>query len=128
MLGQFLFSLITQIKYNKNYTTQNSFINNNNNKIKINNNRKKNLNFLFINQTTNFKLHEKMSYDESSEIFMNFNKLTNSFLIFMNINWVIHYDINPDVKEYINRMGRTSRLDKGENSLIFIMNNEKKNN
>ena len=43
----------------------------------------------------------------------------------MNIDWVIHYDINSDVKEYINRMGRTSRLDKGENSLIFIMNNEK---
>ena len=66
---------------------------------------------------------------------MNFFKLTNSFLIcndvassgldFMNIDWVIHYDINSDVKEYINRMGRTSRLDKGGNSLMFVMNNEK---
>jgi ATP-dependent RNA helicase DDX31/DBP7 len=75
-----------------------------------------------------------MSHDERSEIFMNFNKSTNSFLIctdvasrgldFMNIDWVIHYDINPDVKEYINRMGRTARLDKGGNSLMFVMNNE----
>ena len=132
----FLYSIMTQIKYDKNYTTQNSFINNNNNKNKlnINYNNNKSLNFLFNNQTTIFKLHGKMSHDERSEIFMNFNKSTNSFLIctdvasrgldFMNIDWVIHYDINPDVKEYINRMGRTARLDKGGNSLMFVMNNE----
>ena len=76
-----------------------------------------------------------MSHDERSEIFMNFNKSTNSFLIctdvasrglnFMNIDWVIHYDFNSDVKEYINRMGRIARLDKEGNSLMFVMNNEK---
>ena len=76
-----------------------------------------------------------MSHDECSENFMNFNKSTNSFLIctdvasrgfnFMNIDWVIHYDFNSDVKEYINRMGRIARLDKGGNSLKFVMNSEK---
>ena len=76
-----------------------------------------------------------MSHDECSENFMNFNKSTNSILIctdvasrglnFMNIDWVIHYDFNSDVKEYINRMGRIARFDKGGNSLKFVMNNEK---
>ena len=40
------------------------------------------------------------------------------------IDWVIHYDVNPDIKEYVNRMGRTARLDHIGNSLIFLMQNE----
>ena len=87
----------------------------------------------FITQTV-YKLHGKMKHDERKEIFNNFNKNPHSILIstdvgargldFPNITWVIHYDINPDIKEYVNRIGRTARLDKAGNSLLFLMQNE----
>lgn len=34
--------------------------------------------------------------------------------------------MNPDPKEYLNRMGRTARLDKSGNSLLFLMKHEEK--
>jgi superfamily II DNA/RNA helicase len=40
------------------------------------------------------------------------------------VDWIIHYDINPDPKEYLNRMGRTARLDATGNSLLFLMKHE----
>ena len=106
-------------------------------KDKVNTNQKafqsKSKKIKFITQTV-YKLHGKMKHDERKEIFNNFNKNPNSILIstdvgargldFPNITWVIHYDINPDIKEYVNRIGRTARLDKAGNSLLFLMQNE----
>ncbi len=82
-----------------------------------------------------YKLHGKMKHDERKEIFTKFNLDNSGILIstdvaargldFPNVEWVIHYDINPDLKEYVNRMGRTARLDNLGNSLLFIMENER---
>jgi superfamily II DNA/RNA helicase len=47
-------------------------------------------------------------------------------LDFPMVDWIIHYDINPNVKDYINRMGRTARLDKVGNSVMFLMKHELK--
>lgn len=47
-------------------------------------------------------------------------------LDFPHVDLIIHYDINPDPKEYLNRMGRTARLDKSGNSLLFLMKHEEK--
>ena len=86
-----------------------------------------------ISQTI-YKLHGKMKHDERKEIFSQFNKNKLGILIstdvaargldFPQVDWVIHYDVNPDIKEYVNRMGRTARLDHIGNSLIFLMQNE----
>lgn len=95
--------------------------------------KSKNMKMKLISQTV-YKLHGKMKHDERKMIFNEFNKNKKAFLIstdvaargldFPLIDWVIHYDVNPDIKEYVNRMGRTARLDHIGNSLIFLMQNE----
>ena len=77
-----------------------------------------------------------MKHDERKIVFNEFNEDNTGILIatdvaargldFQNVNWVIHYDINPDIKEYINRIGRTARIDNTGNSILFLMQNERK--
>ena len=88
-----------------------------------------------FNQKT-YKLHGKMKHEERKIVFNDFNDDNTGILIatdvaargldFKDINWVIHYDINPDIKEYINRIGRTARIDNTGNSILFLMQNERK--
>ena len=87
-----------------------------------------------FNQKT-YKLHGKMKHDERKIVFKEFNEDNRGILIatdvaargldFNDIKWVIHYDINPDIKEYINRIGRTARIDNIGNSILFLMQNER---
>lgn len=42
------------------------------------------------------------------------------------VDIIVHYDINPDKKDYVNRMGRTARLDHKGHSVLFLMQNEHK--
>ena len=89
---------------------------------------------LFSQKT--YKLHGKMKHEERKIVFNEFNEDNTGILIatdvaargldFQNVNWVIHYDINPDIKEYINRIGRTARIDNVGNSILFLMQNERK--
>jgi ATP-dependent RNA helicase DDX31/DBP7 len=77
-----------------------------------------------------------MTHPERKEIFKEFNKPGKGILIctdvaargldFPHVDWIIHYDVNPDPKEYLNRMGRTARLDNTGNSIIFLMKHEEK--
>lgn len=46
-------------------------------------------------------------------------------LDFQGVRWIVHYDINNEVKEYVNRIGRTARLNTGGKSLCLLMNEEK---
>ena len=104
--------------------------------ININNNDKspeKNIN-LFSQKT--YKLHGKMKHEERKIVFNEFNLDNSGILIatdvasrgldFQDVEWIIHYDINPDIKEYINRIGRTARIDNIGNSILFLMKNELK--
>lgn len=47
-------------------------------------------------------------------------------LDFPHVDWIIHYDINPNGKDYLNRIGRTARLTSSGNSLLFLMEHEEK--
>jgi superfamily II DNA/RNA helicase len=77
-----------------------------------------------------------MKHDERKIVFNEFNEDNTGILIatdvaargldFQDVNWVIHYNINPDIKEYINRIGRTARIDNTGNSILFLMQNERK--
>ena len=42
-------------------------------------------------------------------------------LDFKGVTWVIHYDLSSQVKEYVNRVGRTARMASSGQSLCFIM-------
>ena len=80
------------------------------------------------------KLHGKMKHDERHEIFKKFNKGDSICLIatdvasrgldFPDVQYVYQFDINPDPKEYLNRMGRTARLTKKGSSVLFLMPHE----
>ena len=89
---------------------------------------------LFTQKT--YKLHGKMKHDERKTVFNEYNTDKTGILIatdvasrgldFQEVDWIIHYDINPDIKEYINRIGRTARIDNVGNSILFLMQNERK--
>ena len=89
---------------------------------------------LFSQKT--YKLHGKMKHDERKIVFNEFNSDDTGILIatdvaargldFKNVNWIIQYDVNPDIKEYINRIGRTARIDNIGSSILFLMQNERK--
>lgn len=42
-------------------------------------------------------------------------------LDFKDIDWVLHFDLEPELKSYINRVGRTARLNKKGKSLAFVL-------
>ena len=117
-LCEYLSKIITEIEIN---------INNNDNS------PEKNIN-LFSQKT--YKLHGKMKHEERKIVFNEFNLDNTGILIatdvasrgldFQDVEWIIHYDINPDIKEYINRIGRTARIDNIGNSILFLMKNELK--
>ena len=77
-----------------------------------------------------------MKHDERKIVFNEFNEDDTGILIatdvasrgldFKDVDWIIHYDINPDIKEYVNRIGRTARIDNIGNSILFLMKNEMK--
>ena len=77
-----------------------------------------------------------MKHDERKTVFNEYNIDKTGILIatdvasrgldFQEVDWIIHYDINPDIKEYVNRIGRTARIDNIGNSILFLMKNEMK--
>lgn len=42
-------------------------------------------------------------------------------LDFQEVDWVLHFDLEPELKSYINRVGRTARLNRKGKSLAFIL-------
>lgn len=84
------------------------------------------------------KLHGKIKHEERVEVFKKYNKIKHTDkssilfatdviargLDFPNVDWIVHYDVNPNYKDYINRTGRTARLTSSGNSLIFLMKHE----
>lgn len=82
-------------------------------------------------------IHGKMKHDERLKVFKEFNSTNKNIFLFAtdviargldfpNVEWIIHYDINPNKKDYLNRMGRTARLTSSGNSLLFLMEHEMK--
>ena len=136
-LCEYLSKIITDIEIDINYksennTSQKDYSKSKSKPSKDNSKIKK---YSFFTQKT-YKLNGKMKHDERKIVFNEFNEDNTGILIatdvaargldFQNVNWVIHYDINPDIKEYINRIGRTARIDNTGNSILFLMQNERK--
>ena len=129
-LCDYLSKLITEIEIDINYKVDGSTVTT---KGKQNNSNSK---FIKLFNSKTYKLHGKMKHDERKIVFNEFNNDDHGILIatdvaargldFKNVNWVIHYDINPDIKEYINRIGRTGRIDNVGSSILFLMQNERK--
>lgn len=41
-------------------------------------------------------------------------------LDFKDVSWVLHFDLSSQIKEYVNRVGRTARMANSGQSLIFV--------
>jgi len=82
-----------------------------------------------------YKLHGDMEHGVRKKMFAGFNTTKSGILIstdvaargldFQGVRWILHYDINREIKEYVNRIGRTARLNTDGRSLLFIMDGEK---
>ena len=127
----FLNNILTQLELDINFKIESKEIN----RKKLNKSLNEKPNKKKLITSNIYKLHGKMKHDERKEIFKKYNLDNSGILIstdvaargldFPKVDWVIHYDINPDLKEYVNRMGRTARLDNFGNSLLFLMENER---
>ena len=82
-----------------------------------------------------FKLHGDMDHGDRKTNFFGFDKQEASLLIctdvasrgldFKHVNWIIQWDLSSQVKEYVNRVGRTARIAQSGQSLCFVMPSEK---
>eukprot|EP01022_Parablepharisma_sp_SALTPOND_P019953 TRINITY_DN3509_c0_g1_i1.p1 TRINITY_DN3509_c0_g1~~TRINITY_DN3509_c0_g1_i1.p1 ORF type:complete len:773 (+),score=73.42 TRINITY_DN3509_c0_g1_i1:8566-10884(+) len=82
-----------------------------------------------------YKLHGDMEHSVRKEMFSGFNNAKSGILVstdvaargldFQGVRWVVHYDMNREVKEYVNRIGRTARLNNEGKSLCILMEGEK---
>ena len=82
-----------------------------------------------------YKLHGDMDHGDRKKNFFGFDKGTSSLLIctdvasrgldFKGVNWIIQWDLSSQIKEYVNRVGRTARIASAGCNLCFVMPNEK---
>ena len=42
-------------------------------------------------------------------------------LDFKGVSWVVHFDLSSQIKEYVNRVGRTARMASSGQSISFVM-------
>lgn len=47
-------------------------------------------------------------------------------LDFKNVAWIIQWDLSSNIKEYVNRVGRTARISQEGSALSFVMPDELK--
>ena len=136
-LCEYLSKIITDIEIDINYKSEINSNQKDYSKLKSKSSKDESkINNIYLFSQKTYKLHGKMKHDERKIVFNEFNEDNTGILIatdvasrgldFQNINWIIHYDINPDIKEYINRIGRTARIDNIGNSILFLMQNERK--
>jgi ATP-dependent RNA helicase DDX31/DBP7 len=77
-----------------------------------------------------FKLHGHIKQEERGKIFNDFNNSKHAWLIstdvgcrgldFKDTNMIILFDVPQDITDYINRIGRTARINQAGNSLLFL--------
>ena len=131
-LCEYLSKLISEIQIDLNYNPVINTIKSSKEKSKPKSSEK----YINLFSQKTYKLHGKMKHDERKIVFNEFNLDNTGILIatdvasrgldFQEVDWIIHYDINPDIKEYVNRIGRTARIDNIGNSILFLMKNEMK--
>jgi superfamily II DNA/RNA helicase len=45
-------------------------------------------------------------------------------LDFKDVQWIVQYDLSSQIKEYVNRIGRTARIASSGSALSFVMPSE----
>ena len=79
-----------------------------------------------------FKLHGDMEHADRKVNFYGFDQAKGPSLLictdvasrgldFKNVDWVVQWDLSSQVKEYVNRVGRTARIASAGQSLCFVM-------
>ena len=77
------------------------------------------------------KLHGNMDHADRKVTYAAFEKAESCCLIctdvasrgldFKGVSWVLHFDLSSQIKEYVNRVGRTARMANSGKSLAFVM-------
>jgi superfamily II DNA/RNA helicase len=72
-----------------------------------------------------------MEHSERKGTYFGFDKNPNCALIctdvasrgldFKGVSWVVHFDLSSQVKEYVNRVGRTARMANSGQSICFVI-------
>ena len=67
-----------------------------------------------------YKLHGDMDHGDRKKNFFGFDKEASSLLIctdvasrgldFKSVSWIVQWDLSSQIKEYVNRVGRTARI------------------
>ena len=67
-----------------------------------------------------YKLHGNMEHTERKQTYFGFDKNPSCALVctdvasrgldFKGVSWVVHFDLSSQIKEYVNRVGRTARM------------------
>ena len=79
-----------------------------------------------------YKLHGDMDHSDRKINFFGFDKAEGGSLLictdvasrgldFKSVDWVIQWDLSSQIKEYVNRVGRTARIASAGQSLCFVM-------
>lgn len=78
-----------------------------------------------------YKLHGDMDHNDRKKNFYGFDKADSAIMIctdvasrgldFKNVEWILQYDLSSNIKEYVNRVGRTARIATSGSSLCFVM-------
>lgn len=78
-----------------------------------------------------FKLHGNMEHADRKLTYAGFDKAEACCMIctdvasrgldFKGVSWVLHFDLSSQIKEYVNRVGRTARMANSGKSLAFVM-------
>lgn len=81
-----------------------------------------------------FKLHGNLTSDERAGYIRDFSKAAGGVLLasdaasrgldFPQIDWIIQYDPPQRTEEYLHRVGRTARIGRAGNSLLFLQPSE----
>ncbi|GFU45015.1 probable ATP-dependent RNA helicase DDX31 [Nephila pilipes] len=81
-----------------------------------------------------YRLHGNMKQEERTEIFRKFKSHKEGILLctdvaargldLPSVDWIVQYSAPPSVEIYIHRVGRTARIGKKGNSLLFLLPSE----
>jgi len=81
-----------------------------------------------------YKLHGDMDHSERKTNYFQFDKNEACLLVctdvasrgldFKNVDWIVQWDLSSQVKEYVNRVGRTARIASNGQSICFVMSSE----
>lgn len=85
-----------------------------------------------------YKLHGEMEHEQRKQNYFKFDKppeagqgsvlictdVASRGLDFKHVSWIVQYDLTSQVKEYVNRVGRTARIATQGSVINFVMTQE----